>query len=256
MKILIIEDEKITAARMYKLTHEAVPEAEILGPVQDIASAKEILSQNGNIDIIFSDIRLGDGLCFTLLDSIDTNAVVIFTTAYNEYAIKAFDYNCVGYILKPIQKSDIVESVEKFEKRYLLPSLSKVKEMADSMQRSETLFRKRIIMNTGGTETLVSISKVSYFKSEYGSTKIFLKDGRYGYVEQSLQKLLKELDDKQFLQVSRQHIVAFDSIKAIHKRIQNNPEIETDLSGPNIVCTRYSYAKLKALIKASGAMNL
>lgn len=249
MKIFIIEDEKITAARMFKLTQEVVPDAEILGPAPNISSAKDILDKHKDIDIIFSDIMLEDGLCFNLLDSVDTNAVIIFTTAYNEYAIKAFDYNCVGYILKPIQKSDIIESLNKYKKRYLLPSLSKVKEMANAIENGEKIWRKGVIINIGDSEILVSMSEVSYIESEYGNTKIFLKDGRYGFIEQSLIKLSKELDPSKFLQVSRQHIIAFDSIKSILKKSKDNPEIEIALGKVRIVCTRYSYTKLKTLIE-------
>lgn len=249
MKILIIEDEKISAARMFKLTSDAIPDATILGPVPSVKGAKEIIDANPDIELIFSDIRLEDGLSFSLLDSLNTNAVIVFTTAYNEYGIKAFDYNCVSYILKPVQKDDILTALEKYRKRYLIPSMEKVKEMAQAMISEEKMWRKRLVVSLGEKERLVSMSDISYFESEYGNTNVYFRGGGRGSIDQSLTKILPELDPSRFLQVSRQHIIAYDDVLEIGKGSDGKPEIVMNSSSrAPITCTRYCYGKLKDLI--------
>lgn len=250
MKVLIIEDEIVTASRMFKLTSDAVPEAEILGPVPSIKAAKELMTANPDIDLVFSDIRLEDGLSFSLLDTVNTEAVVVFTTAYNEYALNAFEYNSVSYILKPVQKDDVVAAVEKYRKHYLTPNMEMLKRMSQEMKENKPLWRHSIVVNFGASEQIVPVNDISFIESEFGNTNVYLVGGDHGTVGQSLTKLSAELDPSQFLHVSRQHIVSISSVRKINRGGEGRPEIVMDVDrGTPIVCTRLTFNKLKDLLE-------
>lgn len=250
MKVLIIEDEIVTATRMLNLTKAAIPGAEILGPVPSIKAAKEILLANPDINMIFSDIRLEDGLSFSLLDSVSSEAVVVFTTAYNEYALKAFEYNSIGYILKPVQKEDIEGALDKYQKNFLKPNLARLQQMSKEMQDNRPMWRHSIVTMIRGAEQIVPVTDISYIESEFGNTYIYLRDGVHGTVDQSLTKLSTELDPEQFLHVSRQHIVSLSSIRTFNRGAEGRPEMcmEGGRTEP-VVCTRITFNKLKDIIE-------
>lgn len=247
---MIIEDEIVTGARMLKITSEAVPDDQILGPVPSIKAAKEMLLAHKDINLIFSDIRLEDGLSFSLLDSVNTEAVIVFTTAYNEYALKAFEYNSVSYILKPVQKDDVIAAIEKYQKHYLAPNLPMLKQMSEEMRDNRPMWRHSLIMKRGDIEEIVPVTSISYIESEFGNTNIYLKNGIHGSVDVSLTKLSSELDPSQFLHVSRQNIIALGSVVKFSRGGDGRPEIMMDVSKDTpIICTRLAFNKLKDVLE-------
>lgn len=118
MKILIIEDEEHNSRMLQGMLQEIRPKWEVLARIKSVKKAVEWFSLNNTPDLIFLDIQLSDGLCFSIFEQIQVDAMVVFTTAYDEYAIRAFDVNSIDYLLKPIKESKLVKAIEKFENLY------------------------------------------------------------------------------------------------------------------------------------------
>ena len=215
MKALIIEDERLNAQALKTQIQKLRPGIEIVSITSSIKASTAFLKEHGeDVDIIFSDIRLDDGLSFAIFDRVQTSAMVVFVTGFDEYALKAFDYNCADYLLKPVADNDLEDALARCEMR--LPRLSPkgVAQMSAEILSRSVGFRKRLMLEQGTRTTVAQEDDVCYIIADAGGTNIFLKDGTHGYVEESLSQLLQELDPTRFVRASRQHIVALDAIAA------------------------------------------
>lgn len=135
MKVLIVEDEERNENKLMRLLHQIDPTIEVLAVVEAIQSAVSWLQTHADPDLIFMDIRLEDGLCFEIFEQIQVNIPVIFTTSYDEYALKAFKVNSIDYLMKPVQEEDLVQALAKYKSlnpaglndsiQHILGSLSK-----------------------------------------------------------------------------------------------------------------------------------
>ena len=117
MKALIIEDESPISRMLEQKLHKLRPEIEIVGITTDIPESVSAIASNPDLDIIFADIRIDDGMSFSIFRQVSTEAQIVFTTAYDEYALKAFDYNCVDYLLKPVSEESLERALTRCEKQ-------------------------------------------------------------------------------------------------------------------------------------------
>lgn len=147
MKTIIIEDEKLAAERLEELIHEIDPSIEISAKLTSVEQSIKYLKQN-KPDLIFLDIQLEDGLSFSIFDKVDIDIPIIFTTAYDQYAIKAFKLNSVDYLLKPIKKDELRESLNKY-KNIKSSYLMDFEDIIRSIQSKETSYKKRFLIQYG-----------------------------------------------------------------------------------------------------------
>jgi len=216
MTVIIIEDEK-PAARLLqrKLQKLDITAGTMLHSVQE---AVEWFSNNEHPDLIFLDIQLSDGLSFEIFDRVHITSAVIFTTAYDEYALRAFKLNSIDYLLKPIDEDDLEAAVEKFKERQPKPQpqaidFEQIKRMLANP--AEKAYKKRFTIKMGQHLKMINIEDAECFYSENKGTYIHTTDNRDYLLENTLEQLETELDPKQFFRVSRKFIVAVNAIKDI-----------------------------------------
>lgn len=214
MKVLIIEDEK-PAARRIKTLLENASGVNLVGVVESVKRGKEWFNTNSLPDLIFSDIQLGDGLSFEIFKELGIKTPIIFTTAYNEYALEAFKHNSIAYLLKPFVQEDINESIAKFKD---FPSSSNINfsDLIAQIRGEETKsYRNRFLIEKGDQMISLQVDEVSYIYSEDKAT--LLKDlaGNRFFIKGSLDEIGQELNPKEFFRINRSMLVHHQSIDKI-----------------------------------------
>lgn len=216
MNVIIVEDEK-PAARLLqrKLDKLGIATATMLHSVEE---AIAWFSSNAHPDLIFLDIQLSDGLSFEIFDAVPINSAIIFTTAYDEYALRAFKLNSIDYLLKPIDEDDLEAAVKKYRERTPQPqSLSLDFEQIKRMlvNPAEKAYKKRFTIKMGQHLKMVNIEDVECFFSENKGTYLHTYDNRDYLLDCTLEQLENELDPSEFYRVSRKFIVPMKAIKDI-----------------------------------------
>ena len=235
MNILILEDEKLASEKLERTLLEVEPGANIIAKFQTITSAVEWLKNNTHPDLIFSDIRLLDGLCFEIFQQVKIDRPVIFTTAYDQYAIKAFEVNSIDYLLKPVQKEKLKASLDKFRKLAPRPVPIDYQEMIKLLKATPIEYKSRFMVRLGQKIIALPADKIAYFFSESKLTYIVSKEGKRYPMDQPLEELIDLLDPRVFFRINRQYIVTFESIAEIHPYFKGriklilNPKTEDDV---------------------------
>jgi DNA-binding LytR/AlgR family response regulator len=215
MRVLIIEDEEVLARSLAAKLREIRPDIEIVGHTTSIQESISFLGIHKNIDIVFADIKIDDGLSFAIFDKLDIDAMIVFTTAYDEYALKAFSYNCADYLLKPISKEALEKTILRCEKRLPHITPAQIKELSRDVITGNVSFRKRLFFDQGKDLLIVSVDELCYVYTEKGNTRAYLKNGLWGSTDKTLLDLSAELDPGQFLRVNRQAIVNINCVERI-----------------------------------------
>ena len=199
MNIIIIEDEK-PAARLLQRKVEKL-DLQVSTMLHSVEEAIEWFQNNNHPDLIFLDIQLSDGLSFEIFETIDIKSAVIFTTAYDEYALRAFKLNSIDYLLKPIDEDDLEAAIAKFKARNSInPNLTLDFEMIKRMlvHPSEKTYKKRFTIKMGQQLKMINIEDVECFFSENKGTYIHTFDNRNYLIDSTLEILEQELDMKDF----------------------------------------------------------
>ena len=216
MTTLIIEDEKPAARLLQRKLNKLNIEVGVM--LHSVEESIEWFSLNEHPDLIFLDIQLSDGLSFEIFEKIEIKSAVIFTTAYDEYALKAFKLNSVDYLLKPIDEADLEAAVVKYKAR--LPKqemlnfdFEQIKKMLSNPY--EKSYKKRFTVKIGQHLKVISIDEIECFFSENKGTYIHTFDNRNYLVENTLEVLEQELDPVEFYRISRKFIIPLKAIKEI-----------------------------------------
>lgn len=228
MKVLILEDETLAADKLEKLLSETGENIEVVARLKSIEAGQEWFADNTPPDLILSDIRLLDGLSFELFKSLDIDTPVIFTTAYDQYAIKAFEVNSVDYLLKPIQKEKLAAALKKYHDHndsQSAPSANGYAELMELLQAKQKEYKSRFMIRTGQKIVAVPVDKIAYFFSQNKLTYIVALDGKKYPFDQTLEVVDHQLDPKLFFRVNRQYIVKFESISEIHPHFKGRMKI-------------------------------
>lgn len=219
MKVLIVEDEQLAAQRLEKLLQKSSREIQVLAKLDTIKRVVNWLSTNKPPDLIFMDVQLADGLCFEIFDLVEVNCPVIFTTSYDQYAIRAFKVNSIDYILKPLDAGELYNAINKFE--YLTNNYSE-KSSTDSMALHEAIkmlqrkeFKERFAVKIGEHIKSISINEIHYFSSEEKVTFANTTNQRRYILDYTLDQLIELIDPKYFFRINRKYIISMDSIEDI-----------------------------------------
>lgn len=217
IKTVIVEDEDIASRRLANLITELAPDFEIAKQITSVQSGIEWFGNNDLPDLIFLDIQLNDGYGFDILDNIEDHPPIIFTTAFNEYAIRGFKYNGLDYLLKPIDKKDLKTALDKFNKSYKKQSTSLD---ADKLYQIKNLFGKeykhRFMVKVGNQFNTFNVEEIAYFKSEDGIIFFYTFSGNKYPIEYSIEQLVHILNPVQFFRVNRKYMVSVKSVMEIH----------------------------------------
>jgi len=225
LNIVIIEDEKITAVNLEKLILKIEPEARIMAILASVKQAMSWLSSN-QADLIFMDIELGDGKSFEIFESVSIKAPVIFTTAYDQYAIKAFKANGIDYLLKPIDESELKAAIRKF--RSLVSHETDYSAIMDlinsSQQRKE--YRQRFMIQAGSRIRSIPVVQIAYFYFIEKAVFLCTFENRRYPTEYSLDKLEELINPDDFYRINRKMIVSIKSIQSIYSLSKSRIKLE------------------------------
>ncbi len=233
MRVLIIEDE-IPAQRLIKdLLQEIDSEIEILGCLNSVKSAVNWLNENSHPDIVLLDIQLSDGLSFEIFKQVQIECMIIFTTAYDEYAMQAFKVNSLDYLLKPIEKEELQLALEKYtqySKQFIQKKNTSTdfNEVAALLMSGKKEYRKRFLIQSNESFFYLKVEDIAFFYSTQGITFAVTFEKREYPVNFSLESLKDQLDEDMFFKTSRQIIISIKAIKKVHTYFQRKLKIETD----------------------------
>lgn len=217
IKTVIIEDEDIASRRLANLIGELAPSFEIVHQITSVENGVQWFENNPLPDLIFLDIQLNDGYGFDILDSLENHPPVIFTTAYNEYAIRGFKYNGLDYLLKPIDKNDLKIALNKFNKSYVNKS-NFIEE--DKFTQIKNLFNKeykhRFMVKVGNQFNTFGVEDIAYFKSDEGIIFFYTSSGQKYPIEYSIDQLVHILNPVHFFRVNRKYMVSVKAVVEIH----------------------------------------
>lgn len=217
MRCLIIEDEYHAAKRLTGLVTKIKPATQILKVLDSVEDAADWMSNNAPPDLIFMDIQLADGLSFEIFKKVDVTAPVIFTTAFDEYALRAFKTNSVDYLLKPVEETELATALQKFERFFGRPSAPRIDlAVIHSMLQSATRpdYSRRFIIKSGQGLSYIGVEEIACFYSEDGMTYLLSQANKKHHLDYTLEQLEDLLDPKVFFRINRRLIVA---IKAVYK---------------------------------------
>ena len=237
MKVVVFEDEKLASDRLIELLKSLRPETEVLAAMKSIEAAVIWLQNNEHPDLIISDIQLLDGPSFDIFDQLEVKTPVIFTTAYDQYAIKAFEVNSVDYLLKPIQKEKLGAALDKYDQLGSNSTNSSIdiEKIREAIRGEKIEYKARFLVKLGPRIKAIPTEKIAYFYSKDKLTYLVTFEGQKLPIDQTLEELEGFMNPKFFFRVNRKFIVHFDSVKDIHPYFKGrvklglNPHFNDDI---------------------------
>lgn len=213
MKILIIEDEKPAIERLSKLLNEYDSGINILANLTGINDSINWFAKNKQPDLILLDVQLSDGLSFEIFSKVKITCPVIFTTAYDEYILDAFNYNGIDYLLKPIKKEKLFSALDRYKnlKEHFTQDYFSI---LNKFTQTGRTYKERVTVKSGAEFLSVGVDEAAYFVSEYKLTFLITRAGKKYSYDKNLAQLEDELDPKRFFRVNRNYIISINSIKS------------------------------------------
>jgi DNA-binding LytR/AlgR family response regulator len=216
MNILIIEDEPHAAARIEKLISEILPGAHIAGKIDSVKQAVQWFRENSQPDLILLDVQLADGLSFEIFQQCQINSPIIFTTAYDQYAMKAFKLNSIDYILKPVDKDELAVAVKKFKEPALQRNNSELmNNINNAVQMLMKKYKTRFVIKVGEHLKTIEVDDIRYFFTQDKASFCMTKENRNFILDYSMEQLDGLLDPQQFFRINRKYIVRSNAIQDI-----------------------------------------
>lgn len=237
MNVLIIEDEERAANRLELLLKESEPTAEVIAKIASIGGAVEFLKQKPSIQLILSDIQLEDGLSFDIFEQVEVPCPIIFTTAYDQYAIEAFQTNGIDYLLKPVDSARLKQALVKMKRLSPQVSLDNILALAN-YSTSRQKFKTRFMIKVGERINSIGIDTILAFFSRDNATYLMTKEGRSYPVDYSLEHIEKIIDPEQFFRVNRKYCISIDACNDIIAWSNSRLKIQISTINDEIVVAR------------------
>lgn len=227
MKALIIEDEHRAAARLKRLISNLDTTIEVVDIIDSVEDAVNWFKLNSQPNLLFLDIHLADGLSFNIFEKVKIDCPIIFTTAYDDYALIAFKLNSIDYLLKPIDEEELKNAIEKFRNLSSNSTLDiNSVILALQKERGENQYKQRFLVKLGEQLKHVPVEKVAYFYFDEGYTYLATIDGKKLVVDYSLDQVSGLLNPKSFFRISRKVILHHQSISQIHTWFNSRLKLE------------------------------
>ena len=232
LDVLIIEDELHAARKLQRQLKAIDPGLTVVEIIQSVGEAVNWLKED-KVDLIFLDIHLGDALSFEIFDKVQVKTPIIFTTAYDQYAIKAFKLNSVDYLLKPVRKEDLADALQKFKEQRAGSTqidFDTLTEMIRSGTDTTQEYQKRFLVYKGDKIITVSVEEASHFFAEGKYCYLVTHEGREHLIDYTLDKLESVLDPECYFRVNRQFIISLDSVREMYTYPKGRVKITLDSS--------------------------
>ena len=229
MKVLIIEDEAPAFRRLQKILDEIQPGIEILDVIDSVEESIKWLKIHDAPDLIFMDIQLNDGISFDIFEEVKMLSPVIFTTAFDEYMLKAFKVNSIDYLLKPIKPEELKESLEKYQeiKSNYSNNQPDLNGLIQQIRLDDKKYKTRFLVKKGEKLLSVETNDIYYFQTRNGVVSLTTKDDAKHIIDYTLDQLFTQLDPSEFYRVNRQFIIHYSCIRAVHKYHKGKLLVET-----------------------------
>jgi len=231
MNLLIIEDEDLTADRLEELVLQYDPSINILAKLPSVRETVQWLKETRSSgrpqpDLILMDIHLEDDLCFRIFEQVDLPVPIIFTTAFDEYMIKAFKVNSIDYLLKPVNYDSLAAALQKYQSMKRQFSQADLESLREAMGIRKVEYKTRFLINVGTRLRTIETADVAYFYSEEKITFLVTKDNQRLPIDYSLDKLTPILNPTDFFRANRQFLLSLPAIKNIHTYSNSKLKLE------------------------------
>jgi DNA-binding LytR/AlgR family response regulator len=234
MKVLIIEDEPFAQQELKRLLTGIKPEVEILDMIDTVEDAVAWLNTRKAPDLIFLDIQLADGISFDIFRKVKVEAPVIFTTAYDEFAVRAFQLNSIDYLLKPVKQGDLMRALNKLDSMKSQFSKSHGESISISQKQLESLlggigskeYKSRFVAKVGDQIKYVPVDDIAYFYAEDNVVFLITSAGNRYIIDYSIEEIDNLLDPKKFHRLNRAFVASINSIDKVYKYLNSRLKIE------------------------------
>lgn len=218
MKIVIIEDESLAQQELIATLHEIDSAIEIVICLKSVTDSVQWLRANPDgYDLLLMDIELADGQSFEIFEQVQIEQYVIFLTAYDEYAIRAFKVNSIDYLLKPVEHKSLKDALQKFQHLKNKQADALLQNLQALLQTGTPTYKERFMIQIGDTYQSVAIDEVAYFFSDEKTSYLMTHNQQKFLLDQSLNELQTKLNPQQFFRVSRKYIIHIQSVKKVSK---------------------------------------
>lgn len=247
MKVLIVEDETAAYETLVAILEDIDPTIEVVANTESVGQTVGWLQNNPEPDLIFMDIQLSDGLSFLIFDKINIETPIIFTTAYNEFAIDAFKQNSIDYLLKPIKPEYLERAINKFKRwtqKDILDYISRLPQLAPKPQ-----YVNKLLIPVKDKLLPIDLSDVSFFYTTDKHTQVWMKDSKSYPISKTLEQIYGSLNPKDFYRANKQYIIGRNSVQNITIWFDNRLLITMDTDTPErIYISKNKAADFKAWI--------
>ncbi|MBP6184634.1 MAG: response regulator transcription factor [Saprospiraceae bacterium] len=224
MNVLIIEDEIPAAKQIQKLLGQETIKIDVLDVLDSVEASVRWLNQHPTPDLIIMDIQIADGLSFEIFNQVNITCPVIFTTAFDQYAIQAFRVNAIDYLLKPIDPDHFKAAIARLENNKSFYPLDK--ELLNVLTNTSKTYKSRFLISIGSNLIPVSSVDIAWFCAEEGITLAYTREGRKHTIEHTLEELERLLDPRQFFRISRGYMVNLLAVKKISPYFSGRLKLE------------------------------
>ena len=219
MQVIIIEDEPLAATHLSTLISECDAGIEVIAILDSVTSAETWFKSNVHPPLVFMDVHLGDGICFEIFNRVTVSSFIIFTTAYDQYALQAFKVNSVDYLLKPLTKKALCAALDKYkiyvEKEAQVPAMPDISQLLKAMQSKTPEYKERFVVKVGAHIRPVKTNEIVCFYSFEKATYLVTQEGKNYLIDYALDKLEDMLNPADFFRISRKYIVAIGYIQDV-----------------------------------------
>ena len=234
MKVVIIEDEQLAARRLESMIQSYDPSIIVLAKLESVEESVKWFRTNQQPDLIFLDIHLEDDISFAIFEKVQVSSPIIFTTAFDEYAIRAFKLKSIDYLLKPIDQEQLNNAISKYKLwNGSQPEVVDLSKLYELINKRDIKYRDRFSVSFGQKIKSFEMDEIAYFYSKEGLTFAVLTDQKHYPVDYSLDNLLNELNPTDFFRINRQYLVKHSSIKQVHIFPKSHLKLELSPKPPD-----------------------
>lgn len=247
MKVIIVEDEKLSAEHLHRLLLTIQSDIEVVGFYDSVKSVVEAYKSGWKVDLIFMDIHLADGLCFEIFSQVPIEEPVIFTTAYNEYAIKAFKVNSIDYLLKPIARQDLQRALEKFLKQHHTLPKTLWQEFSEAYKLMTKPTKNRFLVKQGKRIDTINTEDIHHFQTQDSITFLVDEAGKRYPIDYTLDEVEELLPATLFFRINRKVILNINAIENMSTHLNSRLHITArNLHGDFAIVSRERVNDFKA----------
>lgn len=248
MKIVIIEDEYPAQERLKKLISKIDSAHQILITIDSVQTAIDWFKNNDDFDLVFMDIQLADGLSLNIFDAVEIKKPIIFTTAFDEYALDAFEVNSIDYLLKPINESRLRKSFEKI-KLFSTNDNYKMLDLISSLTTHKKNYKSRFLVKVGSVMHPISIDKIVLFFMENQLTKLKTSKGNIYTIDHSLDEIESSINPNDFFRISRQMIVSANAVRKIESYFSHRLILTLEPAHKDVIVSKRKTSSFKDWIE-------